>query len=295
MDSFGGSEPRDFIPFCLGTESNGQPAQTSVNSEGSRDDNLDQRPNVAEETSSPPAVDGAAFSSEQAISPQTSPRLLPTEIEIIEGSGSKGSIEQGSSIKNAASTLSSDHQRTPRSPSPDYSPSVVNPFASGNSSSGESVQVYLGRKIQSLEKDLREQEFLVEDSSNTKASESEPIMMIPSTSCQLDPAVQDSSGPNVSFLGPVLDPSPQAETERTQWANKRPRIGSASFHESHPQLNNEPRHHSVLRTMKKLTQTPMQKLVRRTFGLLHGVAVSLWLRLMVSPLLTQLVQLSLML
>ena len=67
-----------------------------------------------------------------------------------------------------------------------------------------------------------------------KVSESEPLVMIPSSSSQLSPTVQGPAGPKVSFLVPVLGASSQAETERTQGASKRPRIGSTSFHESHP-------------------------------------------------------------
>ena len=205
-----------------------------MNNESIRDKNLIQRPDVAEETSSPTTVGGAASSSRQALTPPTSPSLLPTANEIIEESGSQVSSEQESSTKNVASPTPAACQTTPCPPSPDYKPSLVNPFASGNSSSGESVQAYLTRKIESLERDSREQEVLVGANNNVKASEGEPILMIPSTSFQLSPTEQDSAGPKVSFLGPLLGASSQAEPERPQGTNKRPRIGSTSFHEIHP-------------------------------------------------------------
>ena len=90
------------------------------------------------------------------------------------------------------------------------------------------------RKIGSLEEDLRKQEALVGAIDTVKASESEPLVMIPSSSSQLSPTVQGPAGPKVSFLGPVFGGSSQTETERTQGASKRPRIGSTSFHKSHP-------------------------------------------------------------
>ena len=92
----------------------------------------------------------------------------------------------------------------------------------------------MSRKIESLEEDLRTQEALVGASKTVKASETEPLVMIASTSSLLSPTVQDPAGPKVSFLSPVLGASSQAETERTQGTNKRPIIGSTSFHESHP-------------------------------------------------------------
>ena len=136
--------------------------------------------------------------------------------------------------KNVDSSTPTVCQPTPRPPSPDYTPSLVNPFASGNSSSGESVQAYSTRKTESVEKDLPKQEALVGANNTVKAIESEPIVMIPSTSFQLSPTEQGPSGPKVSFLGPVLGASSQAETKRTQGTNKQPRKGSTSFHGGHP-------------------------------------------------------------
>ena len=164
MDSFAGSEPRDFIPFNLGTESNGQPTQTSTNNESIRENNLTQRPDEAAQTSSPATVREATSTSKQSTSPPLSPSISPTAIEIIEGSGSQASSEQDSSARNADSSTPAVSQQTLRPLPPDYTPSVINPFASGNSSSGESIQAYLTRKIGSLEEDLRKQEALVEQS-----------------------------------------------------------------------------------------------------------------------------------
>ena len=239
MDSFAVREPREFIPFNLGTESNGQPTQTSANNESIRENNLTQRPDEAAQTSSPATVEEATSTSKQTTSPSTSPSILPTAIEIIVGSGSQASSEQDSAARNADSATPAVSQQTPRPPSPDYTPSVINPFASGNSSSGESIQAYLTRKIGSLEEDLRKQEALVEATDTVKASESEPLVMIPSSSSQISPTVQGPAGPKVSFLGPVHGTSSQAEAERTQGASKRPRIGSASYHKVILQPNKE--------------------------------------------------------
>ena len=233
IDSFAGSEPREFIPFNSGTESNGQAIQTSTNNESIRENNLTQRPDEAAQTSSPATVEEATSTSKQTTSTPTSPSILPTAIEIIEGSGSQASSEQDPAARSADSSTPAVSQQTPRPPSPDYTPSVINPFAFGNSSSGGSIQPYLTRKIGSLE-DLRKQEALVGAIDTVKASESEPPVMIPSSSSQLSPTEQGPAGPKVSFLGPEHGGSSQAETERTQGASKRPRIGSTSFHESRP-------------------------------------------------------------
>ena len=233
MDSFAGSEPREFIPFLLGTESNGQPVQTSTNNESIGENNPTQRPDESVQTSSPSTEIEATTLHNPTTSLPTSPSILPTAIEIIEGSGSQTSSGHDSSVKNVALT-SVDHQTTDRQESPDYTPSMVNPFASGNSSSGESIQAYLNRKIGSLEGDLQRQEALGEANVGVKASESEPSMMIPTTSFQLSPVLQGPSGSKVSFLGPVVSSNPPTETERTQGTHKRPRVGSTSLLESHP-------------------------------------------------------------
>ena len=190
MDSFAGSEPLEFISFRLGNESNGQPAQTDKSPNGSGDDNLDQRSSVVQETVSPTVVNRT-----DEMSPLTCTVCLPTGIEIIEGSGTQSSTEQGSSVKDAASIGSPVRGRTPKQPSPHYSPFFVNPLASGNSSSGESIQAYLDRKIQSLEKDMRDHENRLGKGDNSKASESEPLTLIPSTSFQFSPTGQGPSGP----------------------------------------------------------------------------------------------------
>ena len=200
MDSFAESEPREFIPFNLGNESNGQPTQTS-NSESIRENNLIQHTDEAAQTSSPVTVEEATSTSKQTTSPPTSPSILPTAIEIIEGSGSQASSEQDPTARNSESSTPAVSQQTPQLPSPDYTPSVINPFASGNSSSGESNQAYLNRKIGSLEENLREQEALVGAIDTVKASGSEPLVMIPSSSSQLSPTVQGPAGPKVSFSG----------------------------------------------------------------------------------------------
>ena len=250
-----------------------------MNKESIRDNNLTQRPDEALETSSPTAVGGAASSSKQTISPSTTPSLLPTAKEIIEESGSQVSSEQESSTKNVASFTPTVCQPTSRPSSPDYTSSFVNPFASGKSSSEGRVQAYLTRKIESLERDSLEQEALVGASKDVKASESEPILMIPSTSFQLSPSGQDPTGPKVSFLGPVLDASSQKEPERPQGANKRPRIGSTSYHESHPPAKQRAPPSFRTTNTKRRTQKLMSQKVKKTFGLLQLAVVNLQLKL----------------
>ena len=53
MGSFAGSEPRKFIPFYLGKESNGQPDQTSAEDSNTSGAPGIARNSVAEQTTSP--------------------------------------------------------------------------------------------------------------------------------------------------------------------------------------------------------------------------------------------------
>ena len=75
MDSFARIEPREFIPFNLGTESNGQLTQMSTNNESIRENNLTQRPDEAAQTSSPATVREATPTSKQTTLPPTSPSI----------------------------------------------------------------------------------------------------------------------------------------------------------------------------------------------------------------------------
>ena len=83
MDSFEGSEPRKFIPFYLGKESNDQPDQTSA-----EDNNTVGAPRMASnnffEQTSGFALEGDSSDPLQQTSVQQLSDLLPTAIEIIE-------------------------------------------------------------------------------------------------------------------------------------------------------------------------------------------------------------------
>ena len=81
---------------------------------------------------------------------------------------------------------------------------------------------------------MRAHEDRLSKGDTSKASESEPLTLIPSTSFQFSPKGQSPSGQKVSFLGPPPGFSQLSEPERTQGSQKRPRIGSSSLHESHP-------------------------------------------------------------
>ena len=80
---------------------------------------------------------------------------------------------------------------------------------------------------------MRDHEDRAGKGDNSKASESEPLTLIPSTSFQFGSKDQEPSGQRVSFLGPPSGSSQLTEPVLTQGSQKRPRIGSSSLLESH--------------------------------------------------------------
>ena len=147
MDSFAGSKPCKFIPFYLGTETNGQPAQTSTDSRTINGSTTLQQSNEAEQTNRLTNVTDTSTSPNQVVASTMPLSLLPTAIEIIEDSTSHSSTSQDP-VENASSKSSIPEDLAPKRPhSPDYSPSLINLLASEDSSSGESVQAYIARKV----------------------------------------------------------------------------------------------------------------------------------------------------
>ena len=147
MDSFAGSEPREFIPFYLGTESNGQPAQTSTDGRTINGSTTLQQSNEAEQTNCLTNVTDTSTSPNQVAAPTIPLSLLHTAIEIIEDNTSHSSTSQDPVENTSTKSSISEDLASKRPHSPDYSPSLINLLASENSSSGESVQAFIARKV----------------------------------------------------------------------------------------------------------------------------------------------------
>ena len=99
MDIFAGSEPREFISFRLGKESNGQPTRTESESNSNGETSMITNPPAAEETHGLEAQ-GTAITSPTTPSPGPL-RLLTSGIEIIEEASSHASLEQDSKGTNS--------------------------------------------------------------------------------------------------------------------------------------------------------------------------------------------------
>ena len=149
MDNFAGSEPREFIPFHLSKGPNGQPRQAMSEGNQTEDLHINPSPDAAEQTTSPSVSENLLSTAPE--SRPASPPLLPSAIEIVEGTPSQSSTEADCSERansaNAVKEASASHV----SQSPDYSPSMINLLASDNSSSAESLQTYFGRKVSIME------------------------------------------------------------------------------------------------------------------------------------------------
>ena len=89
MDNFAGSEPREFIPFHLSKGPNGQPRQAMSEGNQTEDLHINPSPDAAEQTTSP-GVSESLLSTAPESRP-TSPPLLPSAIEIVEGTPSQSS------------------------------------------------------------------------------------------------------------------------------------------------------------------------------------------------------------
>ena len=84
MDFYAGSEPREFIPFFLEKEPNGQPNQTATES-----NNMSSGTGITEDVATNETLGQEVERSPDAPTPQTSDQLplvkvLPTAIEISE-------------------------------------------------------------------------------------------------------------------------------------------------------------------------------------------------------------------
>ena len=191
MDNFAGSEPRNFIPFYLGERSNGQPRQVLAQDNENEEPPMNPATDVAEETVSPGTTENELPTDPRTQS--TSVHLLPSAIEIIEGTSSQGSTEKDSSepIDSSTAALESFSSNIPQSP--DYSPSLLNLLKTDNSSSGESVQSYFTKKVSRIERGLNESPLVVSPSSLQKESVSDPIAINPGPSTRVEQTLRPPS------------------------------------------------------------------------------------------------------
>ena len=81
MDSFAGSEPREFIPFYLGIDANGQPVQESTENNGIENEPGAANSQAAQETSSTSVNEGVLVSSQQTSSPSSLANCLLLQLK----------------------------------------------------------------------------------------------------------------------------------------------------------------------------------------------------------------------
>ena len=228
MDNFAGSEPRNFIPFYLGERSNGQPRQVLVEDNKNEEPPMNPSTDVAEETVSP----GTAAN---VLQTDSSIQLLPSAIEIIEGTPSQSSTEK-EAPETADSSVTALKTFTSNIPhSPDYSPSLLNLLKTDSSSSGESVQSYFTKKVSRIEEGPNESPLVAGSSSSQKESVSEPITINPGSNTQIGTDPKATKPEDLTTAQQLDSPGTESEHEGGQVASKRPRIGSTTAFGSYPQ------------------------------------------------------------
>ena len=234
MDSYAGKEPREFIPFHLGKEPNGQPNQTVT-----ENNNPSSSTGITKDVATNETPGQEVEKSLDAPIPQTSDqqplvRELPTAIEIIEEGSSQASGTQGTKSRLSPATLTEIDTRSQGLQSPDYSPSLLNLLGTDGSSSEESIQTYLTRKLDARTEEVKE---LGPSGGQTKCSVSDPIQL--SSSPNLPP---ETKGLELSE-SPVTVPASSTGTTRQSETNvpigsaERPRIGSSTTVDVQPPLN----------------------------------------------------------
>ena len=225
MDSYVGGEPREFIPFHLGKEPNGQPNQTAT-----ENNNTSSSTGITEDVATNETPGQEVEKSLDAPIPQTSDqqplvRELPTAIEIIEEGSSQASGTQGTESRLSPATLTGIDTRAQGLQSPDYSPSLLNLLGTNGSSSGESIQAYLTRKLDARTEEVGEPG---PSCGQTKCSVSDPIQL--SSSLNLPPETErlELSESPVTVPASSTGTTRQSETNVPRGSAKRPRIGSST-------------------------------------------------------------------
>ena len=233
MDSYAGRESREFIPFYLEKEPNGQPNQTATES-----NNMSSGTGITEDVATNESLGQEVEKSSDALIPQTSDQLplvnvLPTAIEIIEGGSSQASGTQGTRGRLSPATLIEMDTRAQGLQSPDYSPSLLNLLGTDGSSSGESIQAYLTRKLETRKEEVGESG---PSGGQTKCSVSDPIQL--SSSPKLPPETERQELSESPVIVPVSSTGTtrQPETDVPRGSAKRPRIGSSTTVDAQPPL-----------------------------------------------------------
>ena len=210
MDSFAGNEPREFVPFPLGKESNGQPVQATTEGNNMRGDTEVTEDEVAEETFGPEVEKSANVPLPQTSDQQLLSSVLPTAIEITEESSSQASVVQGTEVGLSPASFTETDPKAPGLQSPDYSPSLLMLLGTDNSSSEESVQDDLSSKLDTRKEERSEQG---PSSIQTKGSLSDPISVTPALNVILRTTEPKLSEPAVTFLAPLPGTEQQIEPE----------------------------------------------------------------------------------
>ena len=230
MDSFAGSEPREFIPFYSGKESNDQPNPTSAEIHNTGGASGSASGNVAEQTFGPTCEKGSSDPLQQSSDQQLSD-ILPTAIEIIEETSSHTSAARESGGDLSPASVPAMDLRYPGLQSPDYSPSLLKLLGTDNSSSGESVQAYITRKFETLGEEIGEPG---PSSKGIMQSESNPISVTPALNPLLETSSCNLSEPVVTFLDPLPAEGQSTGNEQPRNAAKRPKVESSSNFDVQP-------------------------------------------------------------
>ena len=141
---------------------------------------------------------------------QSFAKVFPTAIEIFEESSSRTSGTQETEGGVSPDTLTEMDPKAQGLQSPDYSPSLLELLGSDASSSEESMQAYLSRKL-----DTRTEEVDEPGPSGRKAkgSISDPIPLNLSLNLALEADETKSSEPAVTFLAPLSESELQIGTD----------------------------------------------------------------------------------
>ena len=167
----------------------------------------------------------------QASDQQSLAKVLPTAIEIIEESSSQTSGTQETEGGVSPDTLTEMDPKAQGLQSPDYSPSLLKLLGSDPSSSEESMQAYLSRKLDTRTEEVDEPG---PSGRQTKCSINDPIPLNPSLNLALETDGPKSSEPVVIFLAPLSESEQQIGTDGPRGSAKRPRIGSSVTVDTQP-------------------------------------------------------------
>ena len=176
--------------------------------------------------------------SSDALTPQTSDPLppvnvLPTAIEIIEEGSSQASGTQETGGRLSPATLTEMDTKAQGLQSPDYSPSLLNLLGTDGSSSGESIQAYLTRKLETRTEEVGGPS---PSDGQAKCIVSHPIQL--SSSPNLPPETERPELSESPVIVPVssTETTHQPETDVPRGSAKRPRIGSSTTVDAQPPL-----------------------------------------------------------